>query len=285
MSLPSNLASPPPEVLNTVVTFPAPHVLLITLNRPAQLNAVPPAQHHALLALYEWYDAQPSLRCAILTGTGRAFCAGADLKAWDAKNRGVPGQAAPGSDGKWPSTGGFGGLSNRNGKKPVIAAVNGLCLGGGFEMITNADLVYALASAKFGLPEVKRGVVAIAGALPRIAQILGRQRASEMAMLGDMYTAAQMRDWGIVNGVVEGSADDLIRAVLQVAEKLANNSPDSIIVTREGLMSGLGGEAPQQATNRVEAGIYQQLEGGDNIKEGVLAFVEKRQPVWKDSKL
>ncbi|KAM0273880.1 hypothetical protein ACHAQH_008175 [Verticillium albo-atrum] len=285
MSLPAGLTSPPPDVLNTLVTFPAPHVLLITLNRPAQLNAIPTAQHHALLALYEWYDAQPSLRCAILTGTGRAFCAGADLKAWDEKNRGVPDAAAASLEDKWPPHGGFGGLSNRNGKKPVIAAINGLCLGGGFEMITSADLVYALSSAKFGLPEVKVGVVAIAGALPRLVQIIGRQRASEMAMLGDHYTAEQMHSWGIVNGVVEGGAEDLMKVVLEVAGKLAGNSPDSIIVTREGILSGLGGEAPQQATIRVEAGIYQKLEGGENMKEGVISFVEKRKPVWKDSKL
>ncbi|KAM0321778.1 hypothetical protein ACHAQA_009874 [Verticillium albo-atrum] len=284
MSLPAGLTSPPPPVLHTVISFPAPHVVLITLNRPDQLNAIPTAQHHALLALYKWYDAQPSLRCAILTGTGRAFCAGADLKAWNDKNNGTE-TAAPSLEGKWPSQGGFGGLSNRNGKKPVIAAINGLCLGGGFEMITNADLVYALSSARFGLPEVKVGVVAIAGALPRLVQIVGRQRASEMAMLGDFYSAAQMHNWGIVNGVVEGSADDLLKTVLEVAGKLAGNSPDSIIVTREGLLSGLGGEAPQDATNRVEAGIYQKLEGGDNMKEGVVSFVEKRKPVWKDSKL
>lgn len=302
MKLPSSLTSPPPPVPDVLLSFPIPHVLVITLNRPSKLNSIPQGLHAALLALYNWYDAQPHLRVAILTGTGRAFCAGADLKEWHDKNNpsassssssssppssSAPTTSPPLPSEKWPAEGGFGGLSNRRGKKPIIAAVNGLCLGGGFEMVANADLVYALSSATFGLPEVTRGVVAIAGALPRLVRILGRQRATEMALLGDTnYTAEQMRAWGLVNGVVEGSDPRrLMDVVLGVAAKLAGNAPDAVIVSREGLMSGLEPEDPQEATTRVEAGIYREMEGGENMVEGVQSFVERRKPVWKDSKL
>merc|ERR1712225_208557 len=109
----------------------------------------------------------PSLLCGIMTGTGRAFCAGADLKEWNKSNENGPSRAAP------PS--GFGGLSRRTGKKPVICAVNGICFGGGCEMIINADIVLADSKAVFGLPEGKIGVVALAGALTRVVRTVGKQ--------------------------------------------------------------------------------------------------------------
>ena len=99
---------------------------------------------------------------------------------------------------------GFGGLSRRAGKKPVLAAVNGLCFGGGFEMIINADMVLADEKATFGLPEVKRGVVAIAGALPRLVRVVGKQRAGELALIGGVKGAREMAVWGVVNKVIEG---------------------------------------------------------------------------------
>ncbi|KAJ4256754.1 hypothetical protein NW762_008850 [Fusarium torreyae] len=267
----------PPEVPNVIVSYPHPHILLVTLNRPDQLNALQRQMSFELDRLWKWYDNEPSLRCAVITGTGRAFCAGADLKEWNVKN-------AEGGKNieKWAENG-FGGLSNRRGKKPIIAAVNGLCLGGGTEMVLNLDLVIASDTAKFGLPEVKRGVVAIAGALPRLIRIVGRQRASEIALLGRMYTAQQFLDWGVVNKVVK--LNDVVGEALQWAVELSNNSPDSVIVSREGLLGGWEAEGPKDSTNRVDQGIYRRVEGGDNMKEGVLSFVEKRNAVWKNSKL
>ncbi|KAH6955597.1 ClpP/crotonase-like domain-containing protein [Fusarium avenaceum] len=217
--------------------------------------------------LWRWYDNEPTLRCAIITGTGRAFCAGADLKEWNVKNA----ESSTAKVDKWADNG-FGGLSNRRGKKPIIAA-----------MILNLDMVIASETAKFGLPEVKRGVVAIAGALPRLIRIVGRQRASEVALLGRMYTAQQFLDWGIVNKVVK--LDDVVQEALRWAIEMSNVSPDSIIVSREGLLGGWEAENPKDSTNGIEKGIYQSIEGGENMKEGVLSFVEKRSPVWKNSKL
>ncbi|OLN98065.1 putative enoyl-CoA hydratase, mitochondrial 1 [Colletotrichum chlorophyti] len=293
--------TPPPQVPSVDITFPRPHILLITLNRPRQLNSIPSENHYAFSDLYAWYDAEPTLRCAVLTGTGRAFCAGADLKEWDVRNTsGKPHApssvsadptpvvtsshpaAKPGE--KWPSSGGFGGLSNRGGKKPVVAAVNGLCLGGGMEMIINADLVYASTAARFGLPEVTIGVVAIAGALPRLIKAVGRQRATEMALVGRSdYTPEQMLAWGLVNQVVAPEA--LLDTALGAAEAIAGNSPDSVIVSREGLKSGWEALGPEDATALVDRGIYREMEAGENMTEGVRSFVEKRKPVWKDSKL
>jgi enoyl-CoA hydratase/carnithine racemase len=292
---PLNFATPPPQVANVLVSFPRRHVLLVTLNRPAQLNAIPTTQHYQLDALFSWYDAEPSLRCAVITGAGRAFCAGADLKEWHERNRGsttlVVGASKPGTGTgtekederrKWPDSG-FGGLSNRRGKKPIIAAVNGLCLGGGMEIVINTDLVIASEAAKFGLPEVTRGVVAIAGALPRLIRSVGRQRAGEMALTGRMFTAREILGWGLVNRVV--AAGDLLDESIKTAETIAGNSPDAVVVSREGLMVGWDAVEPQRGTFQLDKGLYAQMEGGDNMKEGVMSFVEKRKAVWKDSKL
>ncbi|EFQ34761.1 enoyl-CoA hydratase/isomerase [Colletotrichum graminicola] len=297
-----SFATPPPSVPDVDVSFPRPHVLLVTLNRPRQLNSIPAELHYALARLYDWYDAEPSLRCAVLTGTGRAFCAGADLKEWNARNASA-GTAAPPtpsadptpvaavapSGGENPGDGwrppaGFGGLSNRDGKKPVIAAVNGLCLGGGMEMAINADLVYASTEARFGLPEVTIGVIAVAGALPRLIKSVGRQRASEMALIGRTdYTPEQLLTWGLVNEVVPPGS--LMETAIAAAEAIARNSPDAVIVSREGLKSGWEPVGPVGATAAVEQGIYRRMEAGENMTEGVKSFVEKRKPVYKDSKL
>lgn len=177
---------------------------------------------------------------------------------------------------------GFGGISRRVGRKPVLAAVNGICFGGGCEMAINSDMVFASSTATFALPEVKRGVVAIAGALPRIARVVGKQRAMEMALTGRVLKAEEAREWGLVNRVVDG---DVLEACVAVAKEVAANSPDAVVVSREGVnlaWEGLGADA---ATEKLAAGSYLELLQGENIHEGVKAFVEKRKPVWKASKL
>ncbi|KUI55039.1 putative enoyl-CoA hydratase, mitochondrial [Cytospora mali] len=286
-SLPKGLTSPPPSIPDVITSFPSSHILQVTLNRPTSLNAIPTTSHILLDALWRWYDFQRTLRCAIITGTGRAFCAGADLKEWNVRNTAVTSGDNPEADAarardKW-ATGGFGGLSNRAGKKPVIAAVNGLCLGGGMEMAVNCDLVVAAEDAVFGLPEVKRGVIALAGALPRIQKTLGKQRAAEMALVGGTFDARKMYEWGIVNKVV--SKEDVVKEAIAYAEQIAENSPDSVIVSREGLSLGWEGIGPEAAAEMVERGMYGRMDAGENMREGVMSFVEKRKPSWRDSKL
>jgi enoyl-CoA hydratase/carnithine racemase len=280
---PSDLTTHPPAVPNVLVSFPAPHILLVTLNRPAQLNAIPAQQHARLEALWRWYDAEPSLRCAVLTGAGRAFCAGADLKQADGRQGSMRSAAVAAGEGRW-TTAGFGGMSNRPGRKPVVAAVNGLCLGGGMEMAINCDMVVAARGAKFGLPEVTRGVVALAGALPRVVRIFGRQRASEMVLTGRMFSAEEMERWGFVNQVVDGEGkvvDDAVR----LAEAVAANSPDAVLVSREGMRLGMEAMGPELATEVVEKGLYGRIDGGENMKEGIRSFVERRKAKFVDSKL
>ncbi|KAI1386092.1 ClpP/crotonase-like domain-containing protein [Hypoxylon trugodes] len=294
----TQFTSQPPSVPNTLISFPSPHILLVTLNRPDALNAIPVPQHFALEKLWEWYDAEPSLRCAVLTGTGRAFCAGADLKEWDETNSSSSPSSTSNSGSelitprerktRFPP-GGFGGMSNRGGLKPIIAAVNGVCFGGGMEMAVNADLVIASDAAVFGLPEVTIGVIALAGALPRLVRSVGRQRAAEMALGGrKRYGAREMLGWGLVNEVVDvgkGGNEVVVEAALKWARTIAGNSPDAVIVTREGLKLGWEGVGPEQGTDLLLKGWFGRIEKGDNAVEGVKSFVERRKPVWKDSKL
>ncbi|KAI1410207.1 putative enoyl-CoA hydratase [Hypoxylon sp. FL1857] len=284
--LPPSLSTPPPPVPDTLLLFPRPHVLLVKLNRPKQLNAIPRPQHFALERLWDWFDAEPSLRVAVLTGAGRAFCAGADLKEWDGVNTSSD-DSGPESSAKRFPAGGFGGMSNRGGLKPIIAAVNGICFGGGMEMAINCDIVVASATeSRFGLPEVTIGVIALAGALPRLVRTVGRQRAAEMALGGKSYGAKEMQGWGLVNQVLEGGgADAVLEAALKWAERIAANSPDAVIVSREGLKLGWEGVGPEQGTDLLLKGWYKRIDKGENMVEGVKSFVERRKPVWKDSKL
>jgi len=190
-----------------------------------------------------------------------------------------------------PSSG-FGGLARRKGKKPIICAVNGLCLGGGAEMIINSDIVIAVSRALIGLPEVKRGVVALAGALPRLVRTVGKQRAMEMVLTGRSLSAAEAEKWGLVNEVVavgemgdEEVSEKVVQRAIAVAEEVAGNSPDSVLVSREGVKLGWEGIGADEATGMLNDTWVKRLYEGENIKEGLTAFVEKRKPVWVDSKL
>ena len=178
---------------------------------------------------------------------------------------------------------GFGALSRRGGKKLVICAVNGICLGGGCEMIINADMVIAESHAIFGLPEVKIGVVALAGALTRLVRTVGRQRAMEMVLTGRNVGAEEAREWGLVNRIV--GRGESVKEALRVAEMIAGNSPDSVIVSREGVKMGWEGVGAEEGTRLVGEIWYSRIDKGENMKEGVRSFVEKRKPRWVASKL
>ncbi len=179
---------------------------------------------------------------------------------------------------------GFGGLSRRGGKKPVIAAVNGLALGGGCEMIINCDMVVAAHGAQFGLPEVKRGVAAIAGALPRLVRTVGRPRAMEMALTGRTVGALEAREWGLVNGVC-GEGQSVVGRAVGLAEMVSGNSPDSVVVSREGIKMGWEGVGAEEGSRLLGEVWFERLQRGENMREGVRAFVEKRAPRWVASKL
>lgn len=179
---------------------------------------------------------------------------------------------------------GFGGLSRRRGKKPVIAAVNGLAHGGGCEIVANCDIVLASHNAVFALPEVKRGVVAIAGALPRLTRIVGRMRAMEMALTGRNVPSIEARDWGLCNAVCE-EGKSVVDTAVQWAAAISANSPDSVIASKEGIELGWDGISADEGSQRLIDGQWKRMQMKDNMVEGVRAFVEKRSPRWVDSKL
>ncbi|KAL2834319.1 ClpP/crotonase-like domain-containing protein [Aspergillus cavernicola] len=271
--------TPPPTPQYSLLTFPTPHTLLVTLARPKDLNCINSTGHAELHEIWQWMDDEPSLRVGIITGQGRAFCAGADLKEWNKSTQSSEKRPPP------PPSG-FGGLSRRTGKKPIIAAVNGLCLGGGCEIITNTDLVIASESAFFGFPEVQRGVVAWAGALPRIVRTIGKQRAMEMVLTGRRVSAREAERWGFVNEVVVGDEEEgVVKRAVEVAVQIAANSPDAVIVSREGVKMGWEGVGAEEGTRLLVEAWEKKLNDGENIKEGLRAFVEKRKPQWVESKL
>ena len=290
------LTSPPPQHPHLVLCFPTPQILLIILNRPKLLNAITIDGHWALHKLLEWYDGQPSLRCAIMTGRGRAFSVGADLKEWNFNNaekqEDIQTRVFP------PS--GFGAISKRTGKRPVILAVNGMAVGGGTEMVVNADIAIASTRATLQLPEVKRGVAAIAGALARLVRVVGRTRAMEMALTGRPVPAEEAWHWGIVSQVVNdkdekephdagGDIDPkeiekavmkrkLTQSAIAMAKVIASNSPDSVIVSRAGVNLGWEGAGAEEGSRLLVEEWGRRLYAGQNMKEGIKAFVERRDP-------
>ena len=270
--------SPPATLTFLVLSYPAPRVLLIRMNRPKDLNAMNTAAQWEMHAVWQWYDAEPNLSVAIITGTGKAFSAGADLKEWNSS-------MAPDADpskrlGNAPK---FTPLSRRRGKKPVIAAVNGLAAGGGTEFVVNCDLVIAAEDAYLALPEVKRGVAPIGGALPRLMRIIGLQRASEMALTGRNITTEEALSWGLVNKIVP--KEEVVNEAIRYAEMIAKNSPDAIICTRAGLRQSWEEAKVEDAVRWTLNHEFAELQQGENILEGLKAFSEKREPQWKGSRL
>jgi enoyl-CoA hydratase/carnithine racemase len=291
-SYPTTLATPPPDTPRTILHFPTPSTLLIVLNNPRGLNCLNTAMNMALERLFDWYDNEPTLRCCIITGAGRAFCAGADLKEWNERNAARAAGKTSASDERKGHGSGFGGLSRRGGKKPVIGAINGLAFGGGMEMVANMDMVVAAKAAQFALPEVKRGVIALAGALPRIMRTLGRPRAMELALTGRTVSSHEARDWGMVNAVTEDASPDadvlsrpVVKKALEYAAMIEANSPDSIIISRAGVIQGWEDGSAEHASQAILDIYSKRLNEGENIREGIRAFVEKRAPRWVPSKL
>ncbi|WP_245408302.1 enoyl-CoA hydratase-related protein [Zhengella mangrovi] len=242
-------------------------IMEVTINRPAVRNALDPSAHRRLAGIFDAFAADDRLRVAIITGSGdRAFCVGSDLKA----------RLASGGD-RMPATG-FAGLCERfDLEKPVIAAINGDCIGGGLEIVLACDLALTVPHARFGLPEPRVGLVA-AGGLHRLARSLPAKLAMEIALTGQLFDAAKAQGHGLVNAVVPAGAD-----VLQDARKLAAQivecAPLATKATKQMIARGL--EAPSLAA--AFAGDYpayrEMLQSNDAV-EGSRAFLEKRRPNW-----
>ncbi|KHN98359.1 Crotonase, core [Metarhizium album ARSEF 1941] len=278
MARPS-LASQPPELSFYELSFPAEHVLQVTISRESHMNAIPMAGHWQGERLWQWFDEEPQLRVAIVTGKGRrAFCCGADLKEQAQKADSLEKPDSP----SFPA-GGFMGLTRRVGKKPVIAAVNGFALGGGFEVALNCDMVVASPSATFGLPEAKRGLWAAAGGIPRAVRTFGMQMASEIVLAGRVLSANEAKDLGFCR--VAASADTLVDEAVALAKDVASMSPDAVIVSRAGLRETWETASVERAAQLVQDRYATRLLGGENLRLGLMAFVTKTKPEFVPSKL
>ncbi|KAH9929737.1 enoyl-CoA hydratase/carnithine racemase [Fomitopsis serialis] len=249
--------------------FPQDHVMLLTLNRPKALNAVSPTMQGDIERVLDWFDNEPSLWVVIINGEGRIFCAGADLIAWHKRrSNNEADSASEFIDDKH----GFAGISRRTTSgKPIIAAVHGGAYGGG----TDDDAVFAL-------PEVKRGVVAIAGGMPRLGRIAGHQLASEMLLLGKPIKASDAASrFGFVNKVVP--KPELLPTALAWAAEITSNSPDSVQSTKRALLlTNQHAHVEDVVEAHVRSKEGKQQLAGDNMKEGLRAFTERRKPVWSN---
>jgi len=247
-------------------------VLIITINRPEARNAVNESVSAAVGDALEAAQQDSSVWAVVVTGAGdKSFCAGADLKAL-ARGESVVHPAHP----EW----GFAGLVHHFIDKPVIAAVNGSALGGGTELALASDLVVAEEQAVFGLPEVKRGLIAGAGGVFRIIEQLPRKVALELLYTGDPISAAEAARWGLVNRVVP--AGTVVESALELAERIAVNAPLSVQASKR-VAHGADGrviDAEEEKWARV-AREGEALLASEDAKEGPRAFAEKRLPVWK----
>ncbi|MGB3243516.1 MAG: enoyl-CoA hydratase-related protein [Sulfitobacter sp.] len=244
------------------------HILVVTMNRPEVYNAVNEGMHHEMSTCWDDFAADQDLWVAVLTGAGeKAFSAGNDLKATQqgGSKKGLP---------KY----GFAGLSSRfDLEKPIIAAVNGFAMGGGFETALSCDILIASETAKFALPEVKVGFFASASGVQRLSRYIGRLAAQELMLTGRTIDAAEALRLGCVNEVV--APDALMERALAKAEELCAVSPSSVKATKRILNSmAVGDGLPESLQYSRE--VQMDLAKTADFKEGVDAFVQKRKPNW-----
>ncbi len=240
-------------------------VLIMQLNRPQARNAATLEMAEAMASALDALDSQSELRVGIITGAGGSFCAGMDLKGFlQGKRPSLPGR-------------GFCGLTMRPPAKPLIAAVEGYALAGGFEVALACDLIVAARDAKFGLPEVKRGLAASAGGLLRLPKRLPYHVAMECILTGDMFGAERFAELGLVNRLAEpGGALD---AALALAQAIAANGPLAVAASKQ--VASQSGEWPLAEMFDRQAEITAPVFSSQDAREGAAAFAEKRAPVWK----
>jgi enoyl-CoA hydratase len=240
-------------------------VLTITIDRPEARNAVNGGVAEGIAAALDRLDAEDDLRIGIVTGAGGTFSAGMDLKAFVKGERPYVGDR------------GFAGITQRAADKPLIAAVEGYALAGGFEIALSCDLIVAARDARFGIPEAKRGLVAAAGGLFRLPQRIPYHLAMELALTGDPITAERAAEIGIVNRVVEsGQALDAAR---ELAAAIVKNAPLALAASK-GVVRRAREWSEAEAWEK-QGEIAGNVFGSEDAQEGARAFAEKREPEWK----
>lgn len=241
--------------------------LVMTLNRPQARNAINYSLSTQIQAAIEQLDSRDDLSVGVLTGNGPAFSAGMDLKAFAAGERPVVEGA------------GFAGLVQRRPDKPLIAAVDGFALAGGFEIVLSCDLVVASQRSLFGVPEVRRGLCAGGGGLFRLRERLPYNVALELLLTGDTLTAAEAHTYGLVNRLTEDG--EALTSALELAAKLEQNAPLAMAASKRVFMESSAWTDAESFT-RQEAYISAVRDSND-AREGAIAFAEKRDPVWTNS--
>ena len=240
-------------------------VLLITLNRPDARNAVNGALAQGLAATLDELDADDALSVGVLTGAGKGFSSGMDLKAF------VAGESPYAGDR------GFAGITQRAAEKPLIAAIEGFAVAGGFEVALSCDLIVAARGARLGVPEVKRGLVAAGGALLRLPQRIPYHLAMELALTGDPVDAERAHELGIVNRLAEpGGA---VEAALELADAIVKNGPLALRASKRIVLESR--DWPQADWWQKQGEIAGPVMASEDAREGAVAFAEKRDPIWR----
>ena len=240
-------------------------VMTITINRPEAKNAVNRAVAVAIAAAVDKLDGDDSIRAAILTGAGKSFCAGMDLKAF------VSGEL-PVVEGR-----GFAGITEAPPKKPIIAAVEGFALAGGFELAITCDLIVAADNSRFGIPEVKRGLVAAGGGLIRLPKQIPTRLAMELALTGDFISAQRAYDIGLINRVVP--AGTALEQARELARTIVDNGPLAVAATKQVLTEV--DSWPEDEKFKRQTDIVMPVFMSADAIEGSSAFAEKRKPDWQ----
>jgi enoyl-CoA hydratase len=240
-------------------------VLVIRINRPETRNALNGAVARGIAAALDRLDADAGILVGILTGTASVFSSGADLK-------GLASGDLPVVAGR-----GFGGIAENPPAKPLIAAVEGYAVGGGFELALACDLIVAANGARFGIPEVKRGLVASGGGLLRLPVQMPPRIAMELALTGDWIDARRAYELGLVNHVVDDG--QALQTALEIARKIAANGPLAVLASKKIIRESTGWVPAEmfKEQRRHSAPIFQ----SEDAKEGARAFVEKRAPSWR----
>ncbi|MEA2294052.1 MAG: enoyl-CoA hydratase [Solirubrobacteraceae bacterium] len=240
-------------------------VLTITLNRPQARNAVNQAVAEGVAAALDRLDADDDLRIAIVTGAGGTFCAGMDLKAFVTGER------------PWAGDRGFAGITQRSAAKPLIAAVEGFALAGGFEVALACDLIVAARDARFGIPEVKRGLIAAGGGLIRLPRRIPYHLAMELALTGDPVGAERAAEMGIVNRLTEPG--EALAGAQELAATIVRNAPLALAASKT-IVQRTGEWSEEEAWHKageIGAAVF----GSEDAQEGAKAFAEKREPRWQ----
>ena len=241
------------------------HTLILTLNRPEARNALSTEMLSIMVEAWDRVDNDPEIRTCILTGAGGYFCAGMDLKAFSRGER-------PRLEDR-----GFAGLTEAPPAKPLIAAVEGWALAGGFELALTADLIVAARDARFGIPEVKRGLVAVGGGVLRLPKALPYHRAMELALTGDPLPAEEAHRFGLVSTLTDpGGALEGARVL---AGRIAVNGPLAVRATKQ-LVAGAVHWTDREAFAE-QLRLTEHVFVSADAQEGARAFAEKRAPVWR----